>query len=143
MRVKQYIYCNNFKKTFHFYKNIMPPSFEVELYEPGKLVVMDFFFLIRLVILEKTAPPAELFFYDVSIKKLHQHLEAILPDDEDTDNAIKNGHRRGIYEHPGGLWMSFADPSGNTFYFEQSFNAERTASTALPEFDAKQIILTA
>jgi len=69
---------------------------------------------------------------------LYDHLERILPDDEESLNRIKNGHRRGIYENPGGYWMEFLDISGNRFYFEQPFVANDSLAGELPEFDAKK-----
>jgi len=143
MRLKNYIYCKNHEETFLFYQKIMPLGFKVECYEPRKLVVVDFFFAIELVFIEKTSfQPSELFFYDVSIQKLYEHLKNILPDDQNVNNPTKNGHRRGIYEHPGGFWMQFVDPNGNFFHFEQPFEAENIPSKKYPEFDAKEIILT-
>jgi|GEM_PF-2822541 len=143
MHIKKYIYCENYRETFAFYQKIMPSDFKVECYEPRKLVVVDFFFAIELVFIEKTSfQPSELFFYDVFIQKLYEHLENLLPDDQDVANPTKNGHLPGIYEHPGGFWMQFVDPNGNCFHFEQPFEAGNFPSKEYPDFDAKEIVLT-
>jgi len=143
MRLKKYIHCTNYQETLAFYKKIMPLGFTVEVYEPRKLVTVNFFFAIYLVLIEKHSfQPSEIFFYDVSIQKLYEHLENLLPDDQHVDRPIKNGHIRGIYEHPSGFWMSFTDPNGNFFHFEQPFKTGNLPSKKYPDFDAKEIILT-
>jgi len=62
MKIKSYIYCQDLRESFDFYRGIIPPFFEVDVYEPRKLMVVDFFFLVHLVVIEKPAPPSEMFF---------------------------------------------------------------------------------
>jgi len=140
MRIENFIHCKNLKESFDFYKSMMPPHLNVDIHD--QWMVVNFFFLTYLVIIEKPSSPVEMRFYDVSIKKLWKHLEKKLPNDEGLTDGIKPGHRRGIYDHPGGCWVGFADTSGNEFYFEQPLVANDSLASELPEFDAKKIILT-
>jgi len=41
MHLKKHIYCKNYRETFAFYQKIMPFGFAVDVYEPGKRVVVS------------------------------------------------------------------------------------------------------